>query len=112
MATTDQWRTIEGWAEHLTGVRQRASSTAACLLDLRRRVEALEQRTAPAPAPAADRPLWEVMAETYHESPDYPECWAAVLDVVATWLERRYLDRYPGAAELLRNEARRARKGQ
>jgi hypothetical protein len=117
------------------------------ILDLRRRVEALEARAAaeessatdvdsallrtgmvtarhlatikeslrvePAPAPAADRPLWEVMSHACYPIPPSGDKhdWADAIDAVATWLERRYLDRYPGAAELLRNEARRAREG-
>jgi hypothetical protein len=91
------------------------------ILDLRRRVEALEARAAteqssatePAPAPAADRPLWEVMSHAYYPIPPSGDKhdWADAIDAVATWLERRYLDRYPGAAELLRNEARRTREG-
>lgn len=109
MATTDQWRTIEGWAEHLTG--EGHDPTAACILDLRRRVEALEQRATP--ASAADRPLWKVISHAYYPIPPSGDKhdWADAIDAVATWLERRYLDRYPGAAELLRNEARRAREG-
>ena len=137
MTTLEEaWKKVERWADI------DRSSSDLCLLDLRRRVEALEARAAteessatdvdsallrtgmvtarhlatikeslrvePAPAPAADRPLWAQMAETYYEAPDDPEEWAAVLDVVADWLAAR---EYCGAASALRIEARRARKG-
>lgn len=115
MATTDQWRTIEGWAEHLTG--EGHDPTAACLLDLRRRVEALEQRraateesSATEPAPAADRPLWRQMHLAYYEVSDAPEDWAAVLDAVADWLDARAVG--VDAIVALHAEARRAREGQ
>ena len=110
MATTDQWRTIEGWAEHLTGVGH--DPTAACILDLRRRVEALEQRAA-APAPAADRPLWEVMydarCDVLLQGEAIAHRYAAEIDAVADWLEDKG---YLRGWELLRAEARRAREGQ
>ena len=82
--------------------------------DLRRRVEALEQRAPapapePAPAPAADQPLWKQMHLAYYEVSDTTEAWAAVLHEVADWLDARM---YCYAASALRNEARRAREGQ
>jgi hypothetical protein len=91
-------------------------TTTDDILDLRRRVEALEQRAAteessatePAPAPAADRLLWKQMHLAYYEAVGVTESWASVLDVVADWLAARG---YPGAAELLRAEAQRAREG-
>ncbi len=117
MATTDQWRTIEGWAEHLTGVGH--DPTAACLLDLRRRVEALEQRAAapePAPAPAADRPLWEVVAQARYNSDgarmaSVRLATAAEIDAVADWLAARK-PVHGGAVVALRVQARRAREVQ
>lgn len=108
MTTTDQWRTIEGWAEHLTGVGH--DPTAACLLDLRRRVEALEQRAAapePAPTPAADRPLWREVRGAMQAVPGELD-WVAAQLAVADWLAAR---EHCGAASALRIEARRAREG-
>ena len=107
-ALEDAWDFQKSWAE-------RDNEYALCMMDLRRRVEALEQRAAapePEPAPAADRPLWVVMKDAFTkiERP-LPHQLAAEIDAVASWLEQRYLDRYPGAAELLRIEARRAREG-
>lgn len=67
----------------------------------------------PAPAPAADRPLWEVMVQARYNS-DGPRmgsvrlATAAEIDAVADWLDARGCH---GAAHDLRIEARRAREG-
>jgi len=117
------------------------------ILDLRRRVEALEARAAaeessatdvdsallrtgmvtarhlatikeslrvePAPAPAADRPLWEVMydarCDVLLQGEAIAHRYAAEIDAVADWLEDKG---YLRGWELLRAEARRAREGQ
>ena len=86
--------------------------------DLRRRVEALEQRAAPAPepapAPAADRPLWEVVAQARYNSDgarmaSVRLATAAEIDVVAEWLDARAVG--VDAVVVLHAEARRAREG-
>ena len=112
MATTEDWATMETFADDpiATGTR--------CLLDLRRRVEALEQRAPapapePGPAPAADRPLWEVMQKAWRSAEAvefiFRHRYAAEIDAVAEWLDARgCMD----AGDLLRAEARRAREGQ
>ena len=81
--------------------------------DLRRRVEALEQRratteesSAPAPAPAAP-PLWREVRGAMQAVPGEFD-WVAAQLAVADWLAAR---EHCGAASALRNEARRAREG-
>ncbi len=169
----DAWKQVKRWAQ------QDKFGTDRCLLDLRRRVEALEQRAAtpepvqewirrkvyknsteysdyikqrfqdrtsssfefdghrwqyehssfddtgeydlisrppapePAPAPAADRPLWEVVAQARYNSDgarmaSVRLATAAEIDAVADWLAARGC---AGSADLLHAEARRAREG-
>lgn len=116
MATTEDWAATEDFANDpiATGTR--------CILDLRRRVEALEaleqQRAAteessatePAPAPAADRPLWELMDRVFYDNggQDHDD-WVATINTVAERLEEHG---YHDAGDFLRTEARRAREGQ
>ena len=97
--------------------------------DLRRRVEALEQRatteesSAPEPAPAADRPLWEVMQDAHlneagmvlYSNSSQPVLGepdrftrAAEIDAVADWLDARAVG--VDAVVVLHAEARRARQ--
>lgn len=91
--------------------------------DLRRRVEALEARAAteessatePAPAPAADRPLWEVMYDAHCDAASEGKAdlaWrtAAEIDALADWLAARD-PVHRGAVFALRSEARRAQEG-
>ena len=109
MATTeDAWRRVERWAKD-------GGSNDRCILELRARVEPLEQRAPapapePAPAPAADRPLWEVMYDNCCDAARKGDlAWrtAAEIDAVAAWLADR---EHCGAASLLRIEARRAQE--
>ena len=124
MATTEDWATMETFADDpiATGTR--------CIIDLRRRVEALEQRAAapapapaPEPAPAADRPLWEVMKDAHlneagmvlYSNSSQPVLGepdrftrAAEIDAVAEWFDSRGCH---GAANALRAEARCTREG-
>jgi hypothetical protein len=122
-------------------------ATTDDILDLLRRVEALEARAAteqssatdvdsallrtgmvtarhlatikesltvePAPAPAADRPLWEVMSQARYSSVgarmgSVRLATAAEIDAVAEWLDARGSSY---ARDVLRAEARRAREG-
>ena len=135
MTTLEEaWKKVERWADI------DRSSSDLCLLDLRRRVEALEARAAteessatdvdsallrtgmvtarhlatikeslrvePAPAPAADRPLWrEVRGATQAVPGEFD--WVAAQLAVADWLAAR---EHCGAASALRAEARRARE--
>ena len=104
MATTEDWAKLETAAQ--------VWGQSRCIIDLRRRVEALEQRAA-APAPAADRPLWEAMSQARYNS-DGPRmasvrlATAAEIDAVADWLEGKG---YLRGWELLRAEARLVREG-
>jgi len=104
MATTEDWAKLETAAQ--------VWGQSRCIIDLRRRVEALEQRAA-APAPAADRPLWEVMydarCDVLLQGEAIAHRYAAEIDAVADWLEDKG---YLRGWELLRAEARRAREGQ
>lgn len=109
MTIEDAWKFQEEWAKD-----PNYDSDACCLLDLRRRVEALEQRAAasatePTPAPAADRPLWKVMDRVFYDNggQDHDE-WVATINAVADWLSAR---EHCGAASALRSEALRAREG-
>ena len=118
MATTEEYKVLEDWADDPNSISSR------CITDLRRRVEALEQRAdaeqssapepAPAPAPAADRPLWEVMRERFTAVPlpdrSLADSYAAEIDAVASWLDARGYGW--DAAAALHAEARRAREGQ
>lgn len=104
----DAWKRVERWA-------QKGGANDCCLLDLRRRVEALEQRTLTAPepsaaepAPAADRPLWREVRGAMQAVPGEFN-WVAAQLAVADWLAAR---EHCGAASALRIEARRAREGQ
>lgn len=89
-------------------------TTTDDILDLRARVEALEQRAAteessaiePAPAPAADGPLWQVMRDAHGTCIPDSLGYAAEIDAVADWLAARGC---AGSADMLRTEARRAR---
>ena len=105
MATIEEaWKLQEHWS---------SDHDSACLLDLRARVEALEQRQAPepAPAPAAYPPLlWEEMRDAYLNALPAIDAitYAAELEAVADWLTSR---EHCGAASALRTEARRAREG-
>ena len=110
MATIDDaWRRVERWAKD-------GGSNDRCILDLRARVEALEQRATikesltvePAPAPD-DRPLWQVMREAYWSAGMDGAGFAAEIDAVADWLDCH--GRHYSAAAALRTEARRAREG-
>ena len=111
MATTDDaWKRVERWAKD-------GGSNDRCILELRARVEALEQRAAapePAPAPAADRPLWAQMEAAYglakREYSATPARYAAEIDAVADWLSHSTEPGLHLAAEILRTEARRARE--
>lgn len=111
MATTEDWARIETAAQAWGHSRQ--GDLRRCILDLRRRMEALEQRAAApesAPASAADRPLWEQMEYAWEfDSMGETEDWARVISAVADWLAAR---EQCGAASALRSEARRAREGQ
>ena len=113
MTLEDAWQVQEKWARE-----PHYDVDARCLLDLRARVEALEPRAAteessatePAPAPAADRPLWAQMHKAYGLAtaahPTYSARYAAEIDAVADWLARSLpID----PVKLLRAEARRAR---
>lgn len=90
-------------------------TTTDDILDLRRRVEALEQRATPAPdpapAPAADRPLWRVVHEAWSATgaaASDATGYAAEIDAMADWFDSRGCH---GAAHDLRAEAQRAREG-
>lgn len=65
----------------------------------------------PAPAPAADRPLWEMMDEAYNlattSTRTFSGRYAAEIDAVAERLEEHG---YHNAGDFLRTEARRARE--
>ena len=103
MATTEDWAKLETAAQ--------VWGQSRCIIDLRRRVEALEQRAA-APAPAADRPLWEVMydarCDVLLQGEAIAHRYAAEIDAVADWLEGKG---YLRGWELLRAEARLVREG-
>lgn len=104
MKIEEAWDLQLHWSAH-------GSAHAPCLLDLRARVEALEQRAAaPAPAPAADRlkSLQEVMREAYVLAGSDGPGFTAGIDAVADWLAARGC---AGSADMLRSEARRAREG-
>ena len=113
MTLEDSWDFQKSWAE-------RDDEDALCMMDLRRRVEALEARAAaeessatePAPAPAADRPLWKLMrvAWNYRGNMRPEDDWAAAIDAVADWLAARN-PVHRGAVFALRSEACRAREG-
>ena len=114
MATTEDWARIETAAQAWGHSRQGdLCHQARCILDLRRRMEALEQRalTAPEPsaaepAPAADRPLWREVRGAMQAVPGEID-WVAAQLAVADWLAARGCE---VSADLLRAEARRARQ--
>ncbi len=114
MATTEDWAKLETAAQ--------VWGQSRCIIDLRRRVEALEQRALtapepsaaePAPAPAADRPLWEVMRQARRVAKAVESSiasrYAAEIDAVADWLDARAVG--VDAIVALHAEARRAREG-